>query len=824
MEKPNQKEMDYAAIVTADEMQDKDVWLAPVLQSLRQPPASGRRTAAIEVVKQGWGSLQVGRSVFKTPLCLQGKQYANGFGTHADSVIRIQLPDAGVRLTGLAGVDDSPHTRINSKAMVFSVEAEGRELWRSGSQTVTDAPALLDVALNGARELVLRVTGSVHWAHANWVDLEATLADGTRLPLARTPGAGDCFSFAYGERPSADLWWNWPVIEDSSSRATDWILHRIVRQDPATKLAVQIEVKEYTAFPAVEWMLRFRNAGERETPILADIRSMDIALPAEGLLHYQSGDWVSPDAYQPQQAMLTPGTDLAFAPTGGRPTHRAWPYYNLEYAEDRRGVIAVVGWAGQWASRFQATLDRIRISAGQADARFKLLPGEEVRTPLSVLLFWRGDRVRSQNLWRRWMMACNMPRVAGGLPPPMLPASACPHFAEMALATTENQCAFIDRYLAEGIRPDYWWMDAGWYPCGGQWQNVGTWEPDRERFPKGLHEISDYARSKGMRAILWFEPERVYRGSWLAVNHPEWLLRYDGGDVNESLLDLGNPVAWNWLVEHVSRTIQEQGVDLYRQDFNLDPLAFWRAHDAPDRQGLTEIRYVEGYLAYWSELRRRFPDMVIDSCSSGGRRNDLETMRLGVPLHKTDYPPGDAAAKQAFHHSLAQWIPFFGAAECAAGPGVIADDYAFRSSLAMSTALTEDLRRGDVDWRRFKQLTDEWRRVTETGCFYGDFYPLTDHTRSESHSLAWQFHRPDRGQGVVQLFRRKESPFVAARVRLRGLEAVTIYRVTDMDEPDRIVEMSGRELEEAGLSVEMPRAPQAKVFVYNSNAVARCEP
>jgi hypothetical protein len=114
--------------------------------------------------------------------------------------------------------------------------------------------------------------------------------------------------------------------------------------------------------------------------------------------------------------------------------------------------------------------------------------------------------------------------------------------------------------------------------------------------------------------------------------------------------------------------------------------------------------------------------------------------------------------------------------------------------------------------------------VTETGCFYGDFYPLTDHTRSESHSLAWQFHRPDRGQGVVQFFRRKESPFVAARLRLRGLEAATIYRITDMDEPDRIVEMSGRELEEAGLPVEMPRAPQAKVFIYHSNAVARCEP
>ena len=187
---------------------------------------------------------------------------------------------------------------------------------------------------------------------------------------------------------------------------------------------------------------------------------------------------------------------------------------------------------------------------------------------------------------------------------------------------------------------------------------------------------------------------------------------------------------------------------------------------------------------------------------------------MGVPIHKTDYPPGDAAAKQAFHYSLAQWLPFFGAFECSAGHGVMADDYAFRSSLTMATGLTEDLRRGDVDWRRFKQLTDEWRQVTQTGCFYGDFYPLTDHTRSESHSLAWQFHRPDRGEGVVQLFRRKESPFTAARVRLHGLEPAKHYRITDMDEPDRIVEMSGRELEEAGLPVEMPRAPQAKVFVY----------
>ena len=69
----------------------------------------------------------------------------------------------------------------------------------------------------------------------------------------------------------------------------------------------------------------------------------------------------------------------------------------------------------------------------------------------------------------------------------------------------------------------------------------------------------------------------------------------------------------------------------------MDPLAYWRAADVPDRQGITEIRYVTGLLAYWDELRRRRPDMLIDTCASGGRRNDLETLRRAVPLWRSDY-------------------------------------------------------------------------------------------------------------------------------------------------------------------------------------------
>jgi alpha-galactosidase len=138
----------------------------------------------------------------------------------------------------------------------------------------------------------------------------------------------------------------------------------------------------------------------------------------------------------------------------------------------------------------------------------------------------------------------------------------------MVAANEENQMQFINRYLEEQLKIDYWWMDAGWYLCDGNWGRTGTWEVDTKRFPRGLRAISDHAHSKGIKTIVWFEPERVAPGTWLAENQPNWIL----GGKNGGLLNLGNPEARQWLTDHVSKLITVQGIDLYRQDFNMDPL------------------------------------------------------------------------------------------------------------------------------------------------------------------------------------------------------------------------------------------------------------
>jgi len=418
---------------------------------------------------------------------------------------------------------------------------------------------------------------------------------------------------------------------------------------------------------------------------------------------------------------------------------------------------------------------------------------------------WEGDRLDAQNQWRRWMLRHNMPRPDGKPLGPYFAGCSSHQFGEMVHADEQSQIQFIDRYLQEGLKLDYWWMDAGWYVNKTGWPNTGTWEVDRTRFPNGLRAITDHAHRRRVKCLLWFEPERVTPGTWLYENHPEWLIGPDG---EQKLLNLGNKDAWRWLVDHVDRLLREEGIDLYRHDFNIDPLDLWRACDAPDRQGMTENAYVVGFLAYWDELRRRHPGMLIDTCASGGRRNDIETLRRSVPLHRSDFII-DPEAQQQHTYGISFWIPFYGA-------GVNGtDEYTFRSQMCPWNTGCWDVRRRDLDYGFLRRMYQQRKSVADY--YLGDYYPLTPYSTANDVWIAWQFNRPDLGEGMVQAFRRRESSYEAARLRLRGLEPDAVYAVRDLD-LRRGRTYTGKELMDVGLRVEIPKQPGAVILVYRKRA------
>jgi len=325
---------------------------------------------------------------------------------------------------------------------------------------------------------------------------------------------------------------------------------------------------------------------------------------------------------------------------------------------------------------------------------------------------------------------------------------------------------------------------------------------DPVRFPKGLRELSDLMHENGKKVMVWFEPERVHPDTWIAEKHPEWV----HGGAKGGLLKLGDPECRAWLTDHIDKLLTDQGIDYYRQDFNMDPLPYWRKNDAEDRQGITEIRHIEGYYAYWDELLRRHPGMLIDSCASGGRRNDLETLRRAVPLLRSDWynSPG---GQQCLTYGMSLWIPYH-------GTGVIyeRDDYWTRSSMVAEMSYGPDAKGIEhFDFKRLKRLVDEQRRIAPY--FLGDFYPLVPYTLAEDQWMAWQFDRPDLREGVVQVFRRGGSPYETARFTLCELDPDARYSVKNLDETAPR-EITGRELVETGLPVAVPKPASAVTFLY----------
>jgi alpha-galactosidase len=236
------------------------------------------------------------------------------------------------------------------------------------------------------------------------------------------------------------------------------------------------------------------------------------------------------------------------------------------------------------------------------------------------------------------------------------------------------------------------------------------------------------------------------------------------------------------------------------------PLPAWRKNDAADRQGITENLYVQGHLAFWDELRRRNPRLCIDSCASGGRRNDLESMRRAVPLLRSDFQfpnmPGVVEGNQGQTYGLSFWLPFQGTG-C-----YLYDTYSVRSFYLPSFGMGGLTAENTLAQRR---AYAECAKIAP--CMLADYYPLTPYSLQPDQWIAWQFNRPEPGNGVVQAFRHDQSQESARTFRLSGLDPTAQYELTDFD-VEGTTRLSGKDLMEKGLVIEIKSKPGAAVIAY----------
>ncbi len=379
----------------------------------------------------------------------------------------------------------------------------------------------------------------------------------------------------------------------------------------------------------------------------------------------------------------------------------------------------------------------------------------------------------------------------------------------MSVSTTDEIFAVMDTFGSEIFENvDHFWMDAGWYSYDEGWyDSVGTWKPDPLRYDNGIIEISDYGKAKGCGLTLWYEPERVYEGSELdkiGKANEGWLVT-DGGEFG--MWNMANDEACDYLCNLIASSLKENGVSVYRQDFNFDIKSFWEKADRElygGRKGICENRYITNVYRYLDYLTENVDGLIIDNCASGGRRLDLEMTRRSVPVWRSDYncaPHDDLLeATQAQTYNLSFWLPISGTIRYSES------EYASRTGIIPCTVETF----GTVHSEDFAKYTEQREMMV------GNFYPIECGGYDGDKILAMQYSSYDARSGEALIYKRADVNENEYTLKLNGLYENTVYTVYDFDNPEKIYEMTGKSLMNDGLKLLLPEGEKAIIVMFSA--------
>jgi alpha-galactosidase len=583
------------------------------------------------------------------------------------------------------------------------------------------------------------------------------------------------------------------------------------------------ETRRYSDFGALEYKVRFRNDGPSAAEPVSLVNTMDLefdgsVLPGSSIVSSGGGGFdgtYPPQTYQIKKHLFGPTSlengEVVLGSKGGRSSSLDFPFYFIDNVEKKAGLFVGIGWSGQWSAKISADFkdNVLRLTAGMPDERIRLRPGEEISGPSILIGCYRGAISDGSNRLRRLIRE----RIARQSP--ALPVLLYDSWFNIGVAFDE---ALLHREAdaARALGLEYFLLDAGWYtgttaPYHFS-EGVGNWESvDGTKLPSGLGALADYVRSKDLKFGLWFEPERVARGTIVARKHPDWIL-WSPSD-SYGLLDFGRPDVQAYVETLLDRYIQELGLKYIRWDFNFSPLQDWTNHDSPDRMGITQIRYIEGVYSVSDWLRKRHPETLVEDCASGGNRIDFEMMRRRDTFWISDETMDPAIVR--FHLEGLNWF-------MSGAPQMV--------SFTLPTPWHKDYDLPDINFQSFfggafgfAGRIDEWpgtfldraRKNVEVfkklrGFLDGDYYPLLPQAQDLAAWSAWQFDAPDKGEGFVQVFRLRSSA-PSKVIQMKALEAGASYRLED-PYTGEIKIVSGAELLR-GLNVPLDEMT-SKVLIY----------
>lgn len=410
-----------------------------------------------------------------------------------------------------------------------------------------------------------------------------------------------------------------------------------VRQrDPLSAVVVETTIQFYDGVPAVRFTNRVKNEGS-EAQVLTYLSSFTYsAVGWDDVLYVPHNGWQKElnwkrytfaDLGMPRtqtKSIRRSSKSFSVTNTGNWSTKEYLPMGYLCNADTHTGLIWQIEHNGSWHYEIADQNDFCMLNVSgpnEIQSHFSkvLQPGDAFESVPAAVAAVDDDlshAFAAMTAYRRKIRRENRDNEA--LPVIFNDYMNC-LFAD---PTTEKELPLIDAAADAGC--EYFVIDAGWYAKGIWWDSVGEWKESRERFPHGIREVTDYIRKKGMVPGIWLELEVIgIHSPKLAELDDDCFFTRHGKrvyDRSRYQLDFRNPKVIAHANEVIDRVVNEYGVGYIKMDYNIEP-GIGTERDA-DSFGDGLLAHERAYLAWLDSVFARYPDLVIENCSSGGLRMD----------------------------------------------------------------------------------------------------------------------------------------------------------------------------------------------------------
>ncbi len=568
-------------------------------------------------------------------------------------------------------------------------------------------------------------------------------------------------------------------------------------------LEVTVEATVFADNATCQWTVFIKNTGTTNSGVISDFYALNSSFSTgNAKLYYSMGSNTAASDFSLIKKDLS-FVKRNFSGVDGKPTEAYLPYFNI--CGKNHSMILGIGWTGQWAAALSESKGETAITVKQEHFEAYLLPGEEVRSPLVSLSFYKNDNpLKGFNLFRKWVMDSVYPENVTQNSYTVMEVAG-----PMSTRTSDEIIEILDG-INESVyaQTDAFWMDAGWYSYNEGWYDgVGNWTVDTSRYDNGISELSEYAAQKGLGHVLWYEPERVYPGTQFhntGSQHEEWLIYGDGDNI---MWNLANEEAFNYYCEYLLNSMKENGVTVYRQDFNFAPLEYWQRADKEfygGRIGICENHYVTNLYRYLDYLCENIDGLIIDNCASGGKRLDLEMTYRSIPFWRSDYNCDFHSdlfeATQSHTYGISFWLPITGSSL------YMQNEYSARSDI-MPLMLMDFFSNTHPDFSFHKEQRE---------LMAGKYYPLDFGSFDKDKMHAMQYSSDDALSGTALIYKRANVKSTEYTVKLNGLVPSVSYSVYDTDYPETVYNLTGEELMNEGITLTLPEGEKALILMYNA--------